>query len=137
MLFSNFGDPYLENGILVPGENVKGASPTAYVALRSGTSFAAPIMTGVVALLLSCLRQIGQDADPRTVRAALLSSAVPSDPELPPPILAVSPGVLIFRASSRSCSATQTARPPACCHPGQARMPLGPRARSDVEEPTS
>ena len=77
--FSNFGDAYLENGILAPGENVKGASPTANIALRSGTSFATPIVTGVAALLLSCLRQTGRDADPQTVRAALLSSARPCE----------------------------------------------------------
>jgi cyanobactin maturation PatA/PatG family protease len=79
--FSSFGDAYLENGILAPGENVKGASPTANVALRSGTSFATPIVTGIAALLLSRLRQLGREANPRTVRAALLSSAVPCDPE--------------------------------------------------------
>jgi cyanobactin maturation PatA/PatG family protease len=77
--FSNFGDPYLDNGILAPGENVTGASPIRHVALRSGTSFAAPIVTGVVALLLSCLRQSGREADPQAVRAALLASAAPCD----------------------------------------------------------
>ncbi|PAY08903.1 hypothetical protein CK489_10630 [Bradyrhizobium sp. UFLA03-84] len=75
--FSNFGDAYLENGILAPGENVAGASPVRNVILRSGTSFAAPIVTGVVALLLSYLRQNGRKADPQAVRAALLESAEP------------------------------------------------------------
>ena len=53
LAFSNFGDAYLENGILAPGENIAGASPVRNVSLRSGTSFAAPIVTGVVALLLA------------------------------------------------------------------------------------
>ncbi len=75
--FSNFGDAYLENGILAPGENIAGASPVRQVSLRSGTSFAAPIVTGVVALLLSCLRQAGREADPQAVRAALIESAIP------------------------------------------------------------
>ncbi|BBB94952.1 subtilisin-like serine proteases [Bradyrhizobium elkanii USDA 61] len=75
--FSNFGDAYLENGILAPGENIAGASPVRNISLRSGTSFAAPIVTGVVALLLSCLRRTGRKADPQAVRAALLESAVP------------------------------------------------------------
>jgi cyanobactin maturation PatA/PatG family protease len=77
--FSNFGALYLNNGILAPGQNVKGASPTADVAMRSGTSFATPIVTGVVALLLSYLRQSGRDADPLAVRAALLAGAAPCD----------------------------------------------------------
>ena len=75
--FSNFGDPYLDNGILAPGENVLGASPIRQFAERSGTSFAAPIVTGIVALLLSCLRKAGRDASPQAVRAALLASAAP------------------------------------------------------------
>jgi cyanobactin maturation PatA/PatG family protease len=77
MPFSNFGDPYLDNGILAPGENVKGASPSQQVALRSGTSFATPIVSGVVALLLSCLRQSGREVDPRAVFEALLTTAAP------------------------------------------------------------
>ncbi|HWB51848.1 MAG TPA: S8 family serine peptidase, partial [Stellaceae bacterium] len=84
--FSNFGDLYRENGILAPGENVKGASPLEGVALRSGTSFATPIVAGVAALLLSCVRQSGGTADPRAVRDALLATAracaadAPGDP---------------------------------------------------------
>ena len=75
--FSNFGDAYLENGILAPGKDVKGASPSQDVALRSGTSFATPIVTGVIGLLLSLLRMSGRDPDPRAVRTALLESATP------------------------------------------------------------
>jgi hypothetical protein len=45
------------------------------VVLRSGASFATPIVTGVIALFLSLLRSNGREADPRVVRAALLASA--------------------------------------------------------------
>jgi len=75
--FSNFGDAYRANGILAPGEQVKGASPQTHVALRSGTSFATPIVSGVVALLLSALRQDGRNAAPQVVGKALLASALP------------------------------------------------------------
>src|SRR5262249_34257104 len=77
--FSNFGDAYLENGILAPGKDVKGASPSQNVMLRSGTSFATPVVTGVIALLLSLLRMSGRDADARAVRAALLESGTPCE----------------------------------------------------------
>ena len=75
--FSNFGDAYLKNGILAPGDRVKGASQTEFIAYRSGTSFAAPIVSGVAALLLSRLRQTGRDLEPLAVRAALLATAIP------------------------------------------------------------
>ena len=81
--FSNFGDSYLENGILAPGKDVKGASVQQSVTLRSGTSFATPIVTGVCALLLSLLRRRGGDANPRAVRAALLASADPCSETTP------------------------------------------------------
>jgi len=77
LAFSNFGQSYRYNGILAPGEAVKGAAPFAQVALRSGTSFATPIVSAVVALLLSRLRQSGRHADPYAVCAALLASASP------------------------------------------------------------
>ena len=73
--FSNFGEAYFKNGILAPGKDVKVASPSQNVVFRSGTSFATPIVAGVVALLLSLLRKTGRDPDVHTVRAALLASA--------------------------------------------------------------
>jgi cyanobactin maturation PatA/PatG family protease len=81
--FSNFGDSYLANGILAPGKDVKGASVLQSVTLRSGTSFATPIVTGVCALLLSLLRRRGGDANPCAVRAALLASADPCSESTP------------------------------------------------------
>ena len=75
LAFSNFGDAYLENGILAPGDYVKGASPHEHVALRSGTSFATPIVTGVAALLLSRLRQEEAGRRPQVVARRLADSA--------------------------------------------------------------
>jgi cyanobactin maturation PatA/PatG family protease len=75
--FSNYGDDYLANGILAPGENVRGAAPGGGLAERTGTSYATPIVSGVVALFLSLLRQRGLSAAPQAVRAALLAGAVP------------------------------------------------------------
>lgn len=75
--FSNFGKAYLKNGILAPGKDVKVASPSQIVTFRSGTSFATPIVTGIVALLLSLLRKEGRNPDLHAVRAALLASASP------------------------------------------------------------
>ncbi|NEO95332.1 MAG: S8 family serine peptidase, partial [Moorea sp. SIO3G5] len=57
--FSNWGETYQTQGILAPGENILGAKPDGGTALKSGTSFAAPIVSGIVALLLSIQLQRG------------------------------------------------------------------------------
>jgi cyanobactin maturation PatA/PatG family protease len=51
--FSNFGKEYAVSGILAPGEDIPGALPGGRVEARTGTSFAAPLVTGVAALLAS------------------------------------------------------------------------------------
>ncbi len=77
--FSNWGASYGWNGILAPGENILGAKPGGGAARMSGTSFAAPIISGVAALLLSLLKQQGKHASPQRVRQALLRAATPCD----------------------------------------------------------
>jgi cyanobactin maturation PatA/PatG family protease len=75
--FSNWGETYQSQGILAPGENILGAKPGGGTVQLSGTSFAAPIITGVAALLLSLQVQRGEDPNPQAVRDALLASALP------------------------------------------------------------
>lgn len=82
MSFSNYGDRYAQQGILAPGEKILGAQPGADKPAReSGTSCAAPIVTGVAALLMSMLLDRGIDPDVEAVRAALIESALPCDPQ--------------------------------------------------------
>src|SRR5439155_26143086 len=57
---SNWGKAYHDRGVLAAGENVVGAVPGAAIAARTGTSFATPIVSGVIALLLSIQRKRGQ-----------------------------------------------------------------------------
>ncbi len=78
---SNWGQKYQVQGILAPGENIAGAVPGGHVASRSGTSFAAPIISGVAALLLSV--QLAQGVKPSVsdVRAALLESCHACNPQ--------------------------------------------------------
>ena len=75
--FSNWGETYKTQGILAPGENILGATPGGGMALKSGTSFAAPLVSGIVALLLSIQLQRGERPDPHGIRDAILSSALP------------------------------------------------------------
>jgi hypothetical protein len=75
MAMSNWGRAYREQGLLAPGENIRGAVPGGGTARRTGTSLAAPIVAGVAALLLSLQLRSGRQPDPLSVRAALLDNA--------------------------------------------------------------
>ena len=79
--FSNWGEAYQSQGVLALGENILGASPGGGTVLKSGTSFAAPIVSGVVALLLSLQLQQGKSPDPYAVRDAILKSTLPCSPQ--------------------------------------------------------
>ncbi|MEG4346806.1 PatA/PatG family cyanobactin maturation protease [Microcoleus sp. A003_D6] len=80
--FSNWGGKYQEQGIMTFGENILGAQPgTDEPARHKGTSCAAPIITGVSALLMSLQLQRGEKPNAEAVRAAILNSAIPCDPE--------------------------------------------------------
>ena len=76
--FSNWGDAYQTQGILALGENITAAIPGGGTVLRSGTSFATAIVSGIIALLLSLQIKQGKP-DPQAVRAAILESALPCD----------------------------------------------------------
>jgi len=79
--FSNFGGKYATQGILAPGENILGAQPGTDDPIRKkGTSCAAPIVTGTAALLMSLQLEQGLSPDAEAVRAALINSAIPCDP---------------------------------------------------------
>lgn len=78
--FSNWGQTYQNNGILVLGEKLLGAEPGSGVTIKSGTSFATPIVSGIVALLLSIQRKKGDKPDPYSVREAILKSVYPCIP---------------------------------------------------------
>jgi cyanobactin maturation PatA/PatG family protease len=75
--FSNWGEVYQNQGILALGENILGAIPGGRTATKTGTSFATPIVSGIVALLLSIQVQRGEKPDPHAIRDAILQSALP------------------------------------------------------------
>jgi cyanobactin maturation PatA/PatG family protease len=77
---SNWGSIYRGQGILTPGSNIRGATLQGGIARKSGTSFAAPLVSGFAALLLSSQIENGSPPDPRAVREALLKTAIPCIP---------------------------------------------------------
>lgn len=74
---SNWGQAYQSQGILAPGLNIMGAVPGGGAGVKSGTSFATALVSGVAALLLSVQRKRGEEPDPHAVRMALINSATP------------------------------------------------------------
>ena len=81
--FSNWGITYQQQGILAPGQNILGAKPGGGTERLSGTSFATPIVSGAVALLLTEQERRGEIPDPQKVRQLLLQSALPCDVDIP------------------------------------------------------
>ncbi len=76
MEFSNWGSEYQNKGLLAPGVNILGALPGNRVTTRTGTSFATPIISGVVALLLSLQKAHGLEPNVQIVRDSILESAL-------------------------------------------------------------
>ncbi|MEG3898947.1 MULTISPECIES: PatA/PatG family cyanobactin maturation protease [unclassified Microcoleus] len=80
--FSNYGGDYQNKGVMANGENILGALPGTDEPIREkGTSCAAPIVTGISALLMSMQLQRGEQPNAEAVRQAILNSAIPCDPE--------------------------------------------------------
>jgi cyanobactin maturation PatA/PatG family protease len=80
--FSNYGGEYQHKGVMANGENILGAQPgTEEPIKQKGTSCAAPIVTGISALLMSLQLQRGEQPNAETVRQAILNSAIPCNPE--------------------------------------------------------
>ncbi|AFY37270.1 peptidase S8 and S53 subtilisin kexin sedolisin [[Leptolyngbya] sp. PCC 7376] len=75
------GNSALE-GIMVPGSDILGAQPANEAPIRlQGASVAAPVMTGLSGLLMSLQLQRDKPIDAEAVRAALLNTAIPCNPE--------------------------------------------------------
>src|SRR5215208_1165358 len=77
MDMSNWGLPYRTQGVLAPGTNILGAVPGGGTARKSATSFATPIVSGIVGLLLSLQLRSGRKPDPHGIAKLILETAHP------------------------------------------------------------
>lgn len=78
--FSNWGGEYRTRGVLAPGDRIKGAVPGGGVGAESGTSYATPVVSGVIALLMSLhLVRNGTRLDSRRVRDLILETGIDCD----------------------------------------------------------
>lgn len=75
---SNWAAAYARHGVLAPGDDIPGANtPGGGIIRRSGTSFAAAIVSGIAVLLLSAQRRRGITAAPSVIGGAILGGAHP------------------------------------------------------------
>jgi len=74
------GDTVAQCGLLAPGQRIAGATADGGVSFRNGAGFAAAVVSGVAALLLSLRRQRGLAPDPLGIRDLLLRTADPRTP---------------------------------------------------------
>lgn len=73
--FSNWGEIYASQGILAPGHAVEGAAAGGTTFRSSGTSGAAALVSGTIALLMSLQYRWGQHPSSHAVRDAILQTA--------------------------------------------------------------
>jgi cyanobactin maturation PatA/PatG family protease len=81
LTFSNWGKAYQSNGIIFPGKDILTAVLNNGVSVKSGTSYATPIASGIAALLLSLMSKAGLKPDGKMVYDALLRTAIRCDRE--------------------------------------------------------
>jgi hypothetical protein len=82
--FSSTGpkpDYSMKPDITAPGISIWGPNKNGNYTTKSGTSAAAPLVTGTAALLLQYATSVGTEASPGAVKAALMSGAVPMEKE--------------------------------------------------------
>ncbi|WP_165504326.1 PatA/PatG family cyanobactin maturation protease [Rhizobium ruizarguesonis] len=78
---SNWGPSYRSNGLLAPGAFVSVTTDGGTSSVKRGTSYAAAIVTGVAARLLSISRILNYSLDALDIRSVLLDSADMCDAE--------------------------------------------------------
>lgn len=78
---SNWGTAYRQNAIHAPGADIEGAVPGGGTAAMTGSSFAAPLVSGVLGLLLSYQLRHGVAPDPNGLAELLRDSAAPCLPD--------------------------------------------------------
>jgi cyanobactin maturation PatA/PatG family protease len=75
---TNFGTSYQANGILAPGKNLMAAHAGGGTFITNGaTSYATPVVSGVIALLVSLQISRGFPPDPYVIKSILKKTAIP------------------------------------------------------------
>lgn len=79
--FSNWSEAYARSGLIAPGEALTTARVGGGSVQVHGTSYAAAVVSGVAAWLMSVQVELGGRADGTAIRESLLETAMPCDPK--------------------------------------------------------
>ncbi|MGH3670220.1 MAG: PatA/PatG family cyanobactin maturation protease [Pseudonocardiaceae bacterium] len=128
---SNWGEAYLSNGLLAPGQEIDGAAPGGGTTSLTGSSFATPVVSGIAALLLSKQTELKSQLDPQKIGREILKTATPCQPHGSPECRRHLAGVLnipgayaSIKEGAKTAVTNDTAelRPSAESHPTQAAI---------------
>jgi hypothetical protein len=81
LAISNWGAAYRANGVLAPGEAIEGALPGGGTVKRTGSSFAAPIVSAFAGLILAQQLARGEEPNPIMARKLLIKGVIKAPPE--------------------------------------------------------
>jgi len=98
---SNWGRSYRSNGVLAPGASLATTSVGGLPVRRSGTSFAAAVVTSLAARMLCLSRSQGYNLDAITIRDIILKSCVTCDESIENGCAVALAGRLDVRAAQR------------------------------------
>lgn len=132
MPFSNWGAAYRERGILAPGEMILGAAGNGGVKAQSGTSFAAPIVSGVAGLLLSLQQKLGVVPSSKSIRNAILETTHGCDPQTESQCERVLAGRLSISGSVSAVTRGSNTMPHATNNPASADAQVLPASENSL-----
>ncbi|MEU3731048.1 S8 family serine peptidase [Streptomyces sp. NPDC033538] len=72
---NNWGAAYRSNGVVAPGQDIRGAAPGGGSRTLTGSSFATPAVSGVAALLVAAQLRQGRPLDPPAAGQAIITTA--------------------------------------------------------------
>lgn len=81
---SEFSTTGAHVALCAPGERIRTAALDGKYQRATGTSFAAPFVSGAAALLVARAQARAAALDPETIKALLIESATPHRPDVPP-----------------------------------------------------
>lgn len=129
---SNWGEAYRHNGLLAPGQDLSVALPGGATGAATGTSFAAAVVSGVAALLLSVAQREGYRLRAIDIGRILIETATPCELDGDGACDRYLAGTLNAAAALAALHRAGDAQPHAAAIPKAPRQDLSPVSTASV-----